>query len=121
MDILWWISALGAGILGAMGVGGGTILVVYLALFTDLSQRAAQTQNLLFFLPLAACSLWFHAKAGLLELSMVKKALPFGFLGVLAGFGLSCLVDDFWLRKAFALFLLVIGLKELFGAKQKKK
>ena len=36
------VVGLASGILASMGMGGGFILVVYLALFTDIAQKGAQ-------------------------------------------------------------------------------
>ncbi len=112
-DLIWWVAALGAATLGAMGVGGGTLLVVYLALFTQLAQKDAQLQNLIFFLPLGAASLYFHHKNGMVRWRVALAALLPGLAGVAAGFWVSSLLDDFWLRKGFAVFLLAIGVKAL--------
>lgn len=52
-----WLTAfacgLGAGIVSAWGVGGGTLLLVLLTLVLHVEQRTAQGINLLFFLPTA--------------------------------------------------------------------
>lgn len=46
----------------AMGLGGGTVLLLYLSFFSALSQPQMQAVNLLLFLPAAALSLFFHRK-----------------------------------------------------------
>ena len=48
------LCGLGAGILSAWGVGGGTLLLLVMTLVLDVDQRTAQGINLLFFLPTAA-------------------------------------------------------------------
>ena len=48
-----------AGVLASMGLGGGFILVVYLALFSRLDQYAVQVINLLFFIPVTLFALCF--------------------------------------------------------------
>ena len=50
----------------AMGLGGGTVLLLYLSFFSALSQPQMQAVNLLLFLPAAALSLFFHRKNGLI-------------------------------------------------------
>ena len=44
----------------AMGLGGGTVLLLYLSFFSSLGQVQMQAMNLLLFLPAAALSLYFH-------------------------------------------------------------
>ena len=46
-----------AGVLSGFGVGGGTLLLVYMTAFAGLDQRLAQGINLLYFLPSAAMAL----------------------------------------------------------------
>lgn len=77
-----WVIALLAGgatgILSAFGIGGGSLLLIYLTSFAALDQHQAQGINLLYFLPAAAAALPAHHKNGLLE----KKAiLPAIFAG----------------------------------------
>ena len=50
----------------AMGLGGGTVLLLYLSFFSSLGQVQMQAMNLLLFLPAAALSLYFHRKNGLI-------------------------------------------------------
>ena len=54
------------GLLGGMGMGGGTALIPLLTLF-GVPQAAAQGVNLLSFLPTAAIALSIHAKNGLIR------------------------------------------------------
>ncbi|MBP1580771.1 MAG: sulfite exporter TauE/SafE family protein, partial [Oscillospiraceae bacterium] len=55
-----------ASVLGSMGLGGGSLLLLYLMLFTDLPQAEAQAINLFLFLPTAAVAILLHKKNGLL-------------------------------------------------------
>lgn len=105
------------GILASMGLGGGFILVVWLTIFEDMPQRAAQGVNLLFFLPIAFISLIFHLKNHLVNKAMVKKTALGGLLGAVIGTYGAQLIDNGLLRKLFALFLLAFGLRELFAKK----
>ena len=52
--LLPFLCGLGAGILSAWGVGGGTLLLLVMTLFLGVEQTTAQGINLLFFLPTAA-------------------------------------------------------------------
>lgn len=103
-----------AGILSAFGVGGGSLLLIYMTTFAGLSQTAAQGINLLYFLPAAGAALPFHAKNGYIE----KAALLPAILAGLAGTALSSLaataMDVDVLQKCFGGFLLLIGCRELF-------
>lgn len=101
------------GVLASMGLGGGFILVVWLTIFEEVGQRAAQGINLLFFLPIALISLIFHLKNHLVNKKLVKKIALGGVLGAVVGTYGAQLIGNEALRKLFAVFLLAFGLREL--------
>ena len=70
------LCGLGAGILSAWGVGGGTLLLLVMTLVLDVDQRTAQGINLLFFLPTAASALWCHARNGCLDKPVLRRTVP---------------------------------------------
>ena len=74
--IIPFLCGLGASILSAWGVGGGTLLLLVMTLFLDVDQRTAQGINLLFFLPTAASALVCHARGGYLDKPTLKSAVP---------------------------------------------
>ena len=113
----WLIAVLAGavtGILSGFGVGGGSLLLIYMTSFADVPQNLAQGINLLYFLPTAAAALPAHFKNGCVE----KKALLPAILAGLAGTALAAWaatsLDVELLRKCFGGFLLIIGLRELF-------
>ena len=69
--MMGWLIALLAGtitgILSAFGIGGGSLLLIYLTSFAAIDQHQAQGINLLYFLPAAAAALPAHHKHGLLD------------------------------------------------------
>jgi len=116
MNVLWSIlAAIGAGSLGAMGMGGGGILVIYLTLVASVPQLAAQGINLLFFLPCAAISLVINTKRGLVDYKRVLWVILGGLPATLLGIWLAGIIDTQWLGRIFAGLLIIIGLRELFG------
>lgn len=56
------IVGLVSGVVSGMGIGGGSILILYLTLFAGMAQQQAQGINLLYFLPTAASALVVHVK-----------------------------------------------------------
>ena len=120
-----WLPALLAGtvtgVLSGFGVGGGSLLLIYMTGFAGLEQTLAQGINLLYFLPTAGAALPSHFKHGYVD---KKTAIP-AILAGLAGTGLSAWVatslDTALLRKCFGLFLLYIGLRELFRKTPKEE
>ena len=83
--IIPFLCGLGASILSAWGVGGGTLLLLVMTLFLDVDQRTAQGINLLFFLPTAASALVCHARGGYLDKPTLKSAVPLAVAAALAG------------------------------------
>lgn len=107
------------GVLSGWGVGGGTLLTVCLTLFFDMEHRQAQAVNLLFFLPTAALSLWFHRKNGLIDReTWVQTSVP-GTVAALLCAPLALAVDASFLRKPFGIFLLVSAVLMLGSARKK--
>lgn len=56
------------GLLGGMGMGGGTLLIPALTIFFNLEQKLSQTVNLVAFVPMATVALIIHCKN-----KMIKK------------------------------------------------
>lgn len=114
-----FLAALATGALSSWGVGGGTLLLVCMTLFLGVGHREAQTINLLFFLPTAGISLFFHRKNGFLDKETWKEAAPPGASAALAGALASLAVDVSLLRKPFGLFLLYGGASMLLSGIKK--
>ena len=114
-----FLAALGTGVLSSWGVGGGTLLLVVMTLFLGVGHREAQAINLLFFLPTAAASLFFHREKGFLDKESFRQAAAPGAAASLAGALLSMAMDVSLLRKPFGLFLLYSGASMLWSVRKK--
>ncbi len=111
--ILPFLLGAATGILSAWGVGGGTLLLLCMTLLLGVDQAEAQGINLLYFLPTALASLWFHRRNGYLDGAAVRTAVPAGVCCALAAALVSSSVDISLFRKPFGLFLLYAGLSAL--------
>lgn len=114
-----FLCGLGAAVISAWGVGGGTLLLLVMTLFLDIDQRTAQGINLLFFLPTAVSALLCHAKSGYLDKPTLKAAVPAAVLAAAAGAWLATAVDVALLRKPFGIYLLLSGLSLIWPGKKK--
>lgn len=109
------------GVLSGFGVGGGTLLLVYLTAFAGVEQRQAQGINLLYFLPAALLALPAHWKNGYIEKPALIPAVGAGLVCAALGAWGATALEVGVLRKCFGAFLIVIGLTELFGKKPADK
>lgn len=115
-----FLCGLGASVISAWGVGGGTLLLLVMTLFLGVDQRTAQGVNLLFFLPTAASALVCHAKGGYLNKPTLKSAVPAAVAAALIGAWVSNAVDVEILRKPFGVYLLASGISLIWPQKEKK-
>ena len=113
-----FIAGLLSGAAGAMGLGGGTILLIYLTLFENVEQLEAQGINLIFFLPCAVVALIIHLKNKLIKFQLLP-AVGTGLLGAALGLFLSGIMPEGVLQKVFAVLLLILGIKEFFAKDEK--
>ena len=114
-----FLCGLGASIISAWGVGGGTLLLLVMTLFLGVDQRTAQGINLMFFLPTAISALVCHARNGYLDKTTLKSAIPAAVLAAAAGAWLATAVDVTLLRKPFGIYLLLSGISLIWPQKKK--
>ena len=114
MDLYMIISSLLAGILGSMGFGGGSVLIIYLVNILALPQKQAQGINLIFFIPCALLSVITYQKHGMLKIRRTLPITAFAILGSVVGFIILNYIPAFILSKLFGGFLLVFGVWQMF-------
>ena len=106
------ISA-GLGLLSGLGVGGGSLMILWLTLVQKMDFTAAKYLNLLFFLPPAVISTLAHLFRKKLS---IKKIIPAALAGMVSAsvfIYLSSTWDVNILRKLFGGLLLLSAWKEL--------
>ncbi len=108
------------GFLTGLGIGGGSLLILWLTQVLSTPQVEAQGINLLFFLPAAAISCLFRKRQGILRRDIALWAAIPGC----AAAGLCALwaasLDEALLGKIFGYLLLGAGLWELLGSGRKR-
>jgi len=119
--ILAVLAGLLTGVLSGYGVGGGTLLMLYLVSVAGMEQAAAQGINLLYFIPCSATALVSHIKNGLVEKSVVIPAAIAGVITTPIAAFLATSIESDLLKKCFGVFLLAVGIHELFYHPEKKK
>ena len=107
------ISSFLIALLSGMGVGGGGLFVVFLNIFTDTPQLAAQGINLLFFLFSSGSAVCVHLSRRQIFGTAVLTMAAFGVLGAVCGSLLANVVGQSILRKVFGGMLVVSGILSL--------
>jgi len=103
-----------SGTIGGMGIGGGTILIPALTLFVKTQQHTSQSINLIYFIPTAIIALIIHVKNKRIDFKIAFPIILSGIAGAIIG---SCIAVKFssdFLKKIFAVFLLIMGIYEMF-------
>lgn len=118
--VIQWIAGILSGTAGALGIGGGGVLILYLVLLADVEQVRAQGINLLFFLPCGIIAIIIHAIKKRIKWKLVLPCVAGGLAGVFAGMWLLDHITAGWLGKIFAAGLILLGLKELFKKEKQK-
>ena len=107
-------AGLVCGVLSGFGIGGGTLLLVWMTALMSMDQKIAQGVNLLYFLPTAVAALILHAKNRVLVWRAIVPAAIAGCATAALGALLAAHVDTELLRKLFGGFLVLVGLSEIF-------
>ena len=97
-----------SGMITGIGMGGGSLLILVLVTFLEVNQLVAQSTNLIFFIPTAIISIFFHIKNDNIERNVAKKLLLPSVIGSGLGAYLTSLIEPENLRKYFGIFLLLI-------------
>ena len=114
--MIWsFIAAFFTGIFASLGVGGGMILIIYLTVFAGFDQLAAQGINLVYFIPIAALSVILHSRNHLIEWKKIIPSIRAGIVFAALGTFAAKYIGSPGLKKIFAVFILLIGIKELFS------
>ena len=101
------------GFLSGLGVGGGSLLVLWLTLVMGMDPQIARSVNLLFFLPSAFISCCLRRRQGSLDLKQILPAVISGCAAAALCAWISTDLDTSVLRKGFGILLLAAGLREL--------
>ncbi|GET32247.1 UPF0721 transmembrane protein [Prolixibacter bellariivorans] len=115
--LLLVLVGLAAGIVsGALGVGGGIVLIPALVYLFGMDQHTAQGTSLAILLPptgiLAAMA---YQKQGFINWKYAIIITAIFVLGAWIGAQFSISVPEKLMKRIFALFLLIVGAKMFFG------
>ena len=109
------------GFLSGLGIGGGSLLMLWLTLVLGMSHDIARGINLLFFIPTAAISCLFRKHQGTLQLKQLLPAILAAMAAAAAGNMVASFVTLTLIKKAFGILLIFAGLRELFYRPRKAR
>jgi len=101
------------GYLAGLGVGGGSLLILWLTLVLGVPSQTARMINLMFFITAAGAVSVFRWKQGTLQFRKILPAILAGSIaaGIFSWIGLH--LDAGLLKKLFGILLLFTGVREL--------
>ena len=98
-----------------MGLGGGTVLLIYLTLFTNVEQLTAQGINLFVFVPTALAAVIIYAIRRKIRWRLVLYMAPLGIIGSITGSLILPYIPAAVLSKILGGVLIFMGLSRLFS------
>lgn len=111
--MLNFLAAAVCGFLAGLGVGGGSLLILWLTLAAGIAHPQARIINLMFFIPSAVIASLFRWKQGTLKL---KKLLPAMLTGCVTA-GICSVISRYLelstLKTLLGILLLVTGIREI--------
>jgi uncharacterized membrane protein YfcA len=102
------------GFLAGIGVGGGSLLLLWLTQVASMPQPQAKILNLLFYLPAALISTIFRRKQQCLRKDIVLPALLTGSFSSICFSILAIHCDVKFMKKGLGAILIATGLREIF-------
>ena len=107
------------GFLSGLGIGGGSLLILWLTLVLGMPHETARTVNLMFFLPAAAVAILCRCRQGTYNWKIILPSLAAGIAGALLLGAITKDMNTELLQKPYGILLLVTGIRELFYTPKK--
>ncbi len=102
-----------SGMVTAIGMGGGTVLILLLTIFLGIQQHIAQATNLIFFVPTSITAIILNIKNKNIDFKTGINIIIFGIIGAIIGAIVSGKIEVKILRKFFGIYLLCVALHEI--------
>lgn len=118
--VVYSLVGIVGGLLGGMGMGGGTLLIPLLTIFCNVDQHLAQAINLISFIPMAVIALVIHIKNKLIDTKKILWIILPGCLSCVGGSFLSKAISSDLLTKFFGGFLVVLAIVQFITEIRKK-
>ena len=106
------------GFLSGLGIGGGSLLILWLTLVLGEDPSTARSLNLLFFLPCALMACLIRIRSRTLKVKPLMPAILSGCLSAVIFSWISTVLDTELLKKIFGIILIIAGIRELIYKKR---
>lgn len=104
------LTGIVSGILGGMGMGGGTLLIPLLTLIFNFNQKLAQGINLISFSIMALIIIFVHIKNKLINVKVAIQFFCFAATTSALGAYLASIINTSILKVCFGILLILIAL-----------
>lgn len=102
--------------LAGMGMGGGSLFIIFGLMLLNISQKELQGLNLIMFIASGLSATISNLKNKLINKKIVKKILICLIIGSIIGVYIASKIEENRLRKYFLLFITIIGLYEIISS-----
>lgn len=102
------------GFLSGLGVGGGTILILWLTQIIGMDPAISRSVNLMFFIAAAGSVSFLRMKKQQIPWKSILPAIVPGCFAAWIFYHIGQNLETTLLKKTFGILLLVTGLRELF-------
>ena len=109
------------GFLAGLGVGGGSLLILWLTLVAGVDAQIARPINLMFFLFAAGAVSIFRWRKGSLDMKEILPAILTGCVAAGICSWVGTRLEQDILKKIFGILLLITGFREIFYRPRKAK
>ncbi len=107
------LIGIGLGFLAGLGVGGGSLLVVWLSFVLDFDPETVRIVNLMFFIASAGSVCLFRRKDANVPLKKIWPAIISGCAATAISSILVKSMEQMLIKKLFGGLLLITGIREL--------
>ncbi len=101
------------GTLAGMGVGGGSLLIIWLTMVLGMEPQTARAINLMFFVPSALIATFMRWKHNAQEWKTILPGILAGCTAAIITTIISRNMDTDHLKRLFGILLIAVGIKEV--------
>ena len=119
--ILYGFAGILGGILGGMGMGGGTVLIPLLNIFYGVNQHTSQAVNLVSFIPMSVVAIIIHFKNKLIDFKGVFQIVLPGVIFCVIGCYIARAMGGDILKRCFGGFLIILSVFQFVSQIKRRK